>query len=380
MTSRPRGSASRRRQPRSLKNLAQRAEPIESARTAGLRYVSDEQPGIRRTRSGRGFTYRAADGSVVRDPATLARIRSLAVPPAWSDVWISPNQQGHLQASGRDARGRKQYRYHPRWREFRDAAKYSRMLAFAAALPGLRARTDQDLALPGLPREKVLAAVIRLLEATLIRVGNEEYARQNRSFGLTTMRSRHAQVTSGSVRFSFRGKSGIRHEVAVIDRRLARVVRRSQELPGQELFQYVDETGKQQAIDSGDVNEYLREISGQDFTAKDFRTWAGTVLAAQALASYEAFDSEVRARQNVIQAIEVVARRLGNTPAICRKYYVHPTIIDAYLEGTTIQIEPDPDQQRLDQAGAALEPPEAAVFALLQRWKSGADGQARPAS
>jgi DNA topoisomerase I len=359
--------------------VTQRVSPVESARSAGLRYVSDEGPGIRRIRAGRGFSYRAPDGSVVRERETLSRIRSLVIPPAWTDVWISPDARGHLQASGRDARGRKQYRYHPRWRTVRDEDKYGRMLAFGGALPAIRARTAEDLSRPGLPREKVLAAVVRLLEATLIRVGNEEYARQNRSFGLTTMRDRHARVTSRSIHFHFRGKSGIQHEIAVVDRRLARVVKRCQELPGQELFQYVDEADVQQSIGSSDVNAYLREISGQDFTAKDLRTWAGTVLAAEALCACEPVDSDAGARHNVVHAIAQVARQLGNTPAICRKCYVHPAVIEAYFEGRTVRATVGEHEQSDGQETGALRPVEAAVLELLEQHHRAADQRARRA-
>ena len=259
------------------------ADPVESAIEAGLRYVTDEKPGIRRLRSGKGFRYVRPDGTAVRDEQTLRRIASLVIPPAWTDVWITTDPRGHLQATGRDAKGRKQYRYHPRWRAVRDENKYERMLAFGAAMPTIRARVDADLARPGLPREKVLATVVRLLEATLIRVGNEEYARENRSYGLTTLRNRHVDVHGSELRFEFRGKSGKDHQVSVRDRRLANVIRRLQELPGQEVFQYLDADGARHTIDSDDVNAYLREISGLELSAKDFRTWAGTILCAVAL-------------------------------------------------------------------------------------------------
>ena len=308
-------------------------DPVESARVAGLRYVDDDRPGIRRRRAGRGFIYFDEDGRRVRDGETLARIKRLAIPPAWRDVWICPLAHGHLQASGRDARGRKQYRYHARWRAVRDETKYARMLAFAAALPAVRRRVDEDLKRPGLPREKVLAAVVRLLETTLIRVGNEEYARANRSFGLTTMRARHVDIDGATLTFEFRGKGGRQHRVDINDRRLARIVGRCQELPGQELFQYLDADGERRTVDSGDVNAYLREVIGEDFTAKDFRTWAGTVLAALALAEVERFDSQSQAKRHVVRAVEQVAQCLGNTPAICRKSYIHPAVIETYLKG-----------------------------------------------
>jgi DNA topoisomerase-1 len=342
-------------------------EPIESARVAGLRYVSDTRPGIRRKRAGRGFSYTSPDGARIRDAEVLSRIRSLAIPPAWQDVWICSQPNGHLQATGRDARGRKQYRYHPRWRATRDETKYERMIAFARALPRIREQIEQDLRRPGLPREKVLATVIRLLETTLIRVGNEEYARANRSFGLTTMRDRHVQVDSARLRFEFRGKSGIRHSVDLRDRRLARIVKRCRDIPGYELFQYVDDDGQRQTIGSADVNDYLHTIGGEDFTTKDFRTWAGTVLAALALQEFEAFDSQTQAKQNVVRAIEQVARRLGNTPAVCRKCYVHPAVIDAYLDGAMLDALRQHTKQELTGDLANLPPEEAAVLALLQQ-------------
>ena len=342
-------------------------EPIEAARAAGLRYVSDTRPGIRRKRAGRGFSYTGPDGAPIRDDETLRRIRSLAIPPAWQDVWICPQPNGHLQATGRDARGRKQYRYHPRWRVTRDETKYERMVAFGRALPRIRERIEQDMAQPGLPREKVLATVIRLLETTLIRVGNAEYARSNRSFGLTTLRDRHVQVDGSTLRFEFRGKSGVRHSVDLRDRRLARIVKRCRDIPGYELFQYIDDAGQRQTIDSADVNDYLRAISGEDFTAKDFRTWAGTVLAALALQELETFDSQAQAKRNIVGAIQNVAERLGNTPSVCRKCYVHPAVIDADLEGTTLDTLRQRTEQELTGDLANLPPEEAAVLALLQQ-------------
>ena len=302
-------------------------------RAAGLFYVRDTTPGMRRQRCGRAFRYLRSDGSPVRDPKVLARIRALAIPPAWREVWICERDDGHLQATGRDARGRKQYRYHARWRELRDETKYGRLVPFARALPRIRRRVARDLARPGLPREKVLATVVRLLETTRMRIGNEEYARENASFGLTTLRERQVQVRGESLHFRFRGKSGVEHAVELADRRLAAIVRRMQDLPGEELFCYVDEAGDVRRIQSDDVNAYLREISGAEFTSKDFRTWAGTVLAARALRPLCSFSSQAQARRNVVQAIEAVARALGNTKAVCRKCYVHPAIIDAYLEG-----------------------------------------------
>jgi DNA topoisomerase-1 len=308
-------------------------DPTDSAEDAGLRYVSDEAPGIGRRRAGRGFTYIGPHDKRVTDRAKLAWIRSLAIPPAWTDVWICASQNGHLQATGRDARGRKQYRYHPRWRSQRDEAKYDRLIDFGKALPHMRRRVASDLRRPGLPRERVLGAVVWLLEKTGVRVGNEEYARDNKSFGLTTLRDRHASVGSKRIRFRFRGKGGKSGEVVVSDARLARVVSRCQDLPGQELFAYVDEAGEIRSVGSSDVNDYLGEISGHDFTAKDFRTWAATVLAVRALTGHEPIGSAAQGNRKVVRAIESVAEWLGNTPAVARKSYVDPGVIDAYLDG-----------------------------------------------
>jgi DNA topoisomerase-1 len=322
---------------------------------------------MRRRRAGRGFSYRGPDGQRLRDRDTLAWIRSLAIPPAWNDVWISPIRHGHLLATGRDARGRKQHRYHPRWREVRDDTKYARTIAFAEALPSIRQRSRRDLARPGLAREKVIATVVQLLEKTLIRVGNEEYARSNRSYGLTTMRDRHVEVDGSTLRFEFKGKGGKPYSVDLADQRLARVVKRCQELPGQVLFQYLDDDGQRQTIDSGDVNDYLREITGEDYTAKDFRTWAGTVLAHQALLAMEQVDSEATAKRNVVRAIESVAEHLGNTPAVSRKSYVHPAVIEDYIDGSMIDTVRQRAEGEIAGSLAALEPEEAAVLALLQR-------------
>src|SRR5919107_213286 len=289
-----------RRSPRRVKpRLEVVKDPVESAESAGLRYVSDTMPGIRRKRSGSGFSYVGPDGKAVKDPATLARIRSLAIPPAYVDVWICPTANGHIQATGRDARGRKQYRYHPKWRETRDETKFGRILAFSEALPGIRKRVESDLSKPGLSREKVLATVVRLLDCTGIRIGNDEYARSNRSFGLTTLQDRHVEISGSNMRFEFRGKSGKNHSVSLSDRRLAKIVRRCQDIPGEDLFQYVDEDGVRQTISSGDVNDYLREISGQEFTAKDFRTWAGTLLAIESLRELGVCESESQGKKNV---------------------------------------------------------------------------------
>ncbi len=311
------------------------ADPRAAARAAKLRYVHDRQPGFRRERLGeKQFRILDHDGSELVDPEHLERVRKLAIPPAYEDVWICRHHNGHLQATGRDARGRKQYRYHAKWRAVRDEGKYHRMLAFGRLLPQIRAQVDSDLARHGLPRDKVLAAIVRLLEGTLARVGNEEYAKQNDSFGLTTLRRRHARVKGGHVTFDFRGKHGVEHHIDLADRRLAAIVRRCQELPEQHLFNYIGEDGEPHPISSDDVNAYLQDIAGEDVTAKDFRTWAATNLAALALSGLEAFDSKTRAKHNIVQAVESVAARLGNTPAICRKCYIHPAIFDGYLDGS----------------------------------------------
>jgi DNA topoisomerase-1 len=340
--------------------------PTGTTSSAELRHASDRRPGITRRRSGRGFAYRDPDGRTVRDPEVLARIRSLAVPPAWTDVWICPAPNGFLQATGRDARGRKQYRYHKRYRNRREAAKYERLIAFASALPKIRAKVDEDLARPGLDRDKVLAAIVKLLELTLIRVGNDEYARLNRSFGLTTLRDRHASVRGTSLRFRFRGKSGRLHEVGLRDRRLAAIVRRCQDLPGQELFQYVGDDGEPVDIASDDVNEYLRAIA-PDVTAKDFRTWAGTVLAYRALRALDPPESDRQATRNVVAAIRETADLLGNTPAVCRKAYVHPVVVEAYLDGrlrgALLQAAEDDGTSRMETTPRE----EKAVVGLLRR-------------
>lgn len=336
------------------------------ARAAGLRYVTDSAPGIAREAAGKTFRYLDPDQQPVTDAPTLARIRALAIPPAWTEVWICRLENGHLQATGRDARHRKQYRYHPRWRSVRDEFKYERMIHFGQALPAIRRQVDADLKRPGLPRDKVLATVVHLLQATMMRVGNEEYARANRSFGLTTLLARHVQIEGKQVQFRFRGKSGVLHDIKVEDRRMARIIASIRALPGQELFQYQDDDGEAHAIGSADVNDYLRAITGEDYTAKDFRTWSGTVLAALALSEFEKFDSDAQARKNIVRAIETVAARLGNTPAICRKCYVHPAIIDAYLDGATLAALLASTERQLTDALHALEPEEAAVVALLQ--------------
>ncbi len=349
------------------------ADPVQSAKLAGLRYVNDLGPGIRRKRAGKHFSYTGLDGRPIRDPEELKRIRSLAIPPAWTDVWISAVPRGHIQATGRDAKGRKQYRYHPRWREVRDQTKYHRMIAFGRALPVIRKQVNHDLSLPGLPRDKVLASIVRLLEATLIRVGNEEYVRENKSYGLTTMRNRHVDIEGSKLLFHFRGKSGVNHEVDVRDRRVARIVQRCQELPGHNLFQYLDQDGNRQTVDSDDVNAYLQTITGEEFTAKDFRTWSGTVLAAEALQAFEAFDSETQAKKNIVQAIESVAKKLGNTPAVCRKCYIHPEVIEAYMSGQTVHTVRGMLEHEMAESLADLQPEEAAVMALLQQRLALAD-------
>ena len=315
---------------------ANAVDSAEAAEEAGLRYVTDDRPGYTRKANGHHFQYLDIEGKRIRDEQRLLRIKRLAVPPAWTDVWICPSPNGHLQATGRDARRRKQYRYHDRWREIRDENKFERLADFAKALPQIRKRVDHDIKLPGLPREKVLATVVRLLERTFMRIGNEEYARENKSFGLTTMKDRHVTVKGARLRFRFRGKSGRQHEVDVTDRRIADIVAKLDDLPGQELFQYFDDDGNLSDVASHDVNDYLREISGDNFTAKDFRTWAGTVLAAIALNTQEEFQSQKEAKANVKNAICAVAELLGNTPAICRKCYVHPALFEAYLTKSRI--------------------------------------------
>lgn len=319
--------------------------PVQAAKSAGLRYVSDTSPGIRRKRVGKHFSYIGLDGRPIHDAEELRRIRSLGIPPAWTNVWICPKPNGHIQATGRDAKGRKQYRYHPRWREVRDETKYNRMIEFAEALPTIRSRVAHDLKLPGLPHEKVLAAVVWLLDTTAIRVGNQEYARENKSFGLTTLRSRHVDIAGSKIHFHFRGKGGKEHSVTVQNRQLARIVKRCQDLPGHELFQYFDDDGNRYTVESADVNAYLRNISGHDFTAKDFRTWAGTVFATNALRELGTFETQTQAKKNIGQAIEVAAAHLGNTKTICRKCYVHPGVVDAYLEGNLLTKLNEQDKQ-----------------------------------
>jgi DNA topoisomerase-1 len=346
-------------------------DPAAAARAAGLRYVGDAAPGITRARSvskrGGGFRYVGADGRAVRKADELQRIANIAIPPAWTDVWICPSTNGHIQATGRDARGRKQYRYHKRWRAERDATKYERIIAFGAALPRIRARVDADLRGPDLSRERVLATVVRLLDTTYIRVGNEEYARENRSFGLTTMQDRHVEVEGSRLSFQFRGKSGKQHSVTVSDRRVARIITRLQDLPGQQLFQWQDDDGEVRGVESDDVNEYVREAAGDDFTAKDFRTWAGTVLAAWALQELGQYASQIEAKRNVVAAVESVARHLGNTPAICRRCYVHPEIVSAHLDGALLANLEHHAEETLATSLDDLSGREAAVLAFLRR-------------
>jgi len=312
-------------------------DPADAAEEAGLRYVSDMRPGYTRKRNGESFQYFDTEGKLIQDESRLLRIGRLAIPPAYHDVWICPLPNGHIQATGRDNRGRKQYRYHERWRAIRDENKYDRILTFAAAVPKIRRRVQADLKVPGLKREKVLAAVVQLLERTFIRVGNEEYARQNKSFGLTTMKNHNVKVRATKLRFRFRGKGGKEHEIDFMDRRIAKIIRELQDLPGQDLFQYFDDEGKLCDVTSQDVNDYLREITGEDFTAKDFRTWAGTVLTAMALNAQEKFATKKEAKANVKNAIGAAAKLLHNTPTICRKCYVHPAIVESYLRGNLIE-------------------------------------------
>jgi len=341
-------------------------DPRDAAETAGLTYVSDEAPGVRRRKSGKGFTYTKPDGAKVTDKATLARIRSLAIPPAYTDVWICARANGHIQATGRDAKGRKQYRYHPAFREVRESTKYEHMLEFARGLPAIRKTIDEHMSLRGLPREKVLATVVHLLENTLIRVGNSDYVKQNKSYGLTTLRDPHVKVEGGELRFQFKGKSGKTWKLQVKDRRIARIVKACQDLPGQDLFQYIGDDGEQLSITSADVNAYLKEITGREITAKDFRTWAGTVLAALALSEFEEFDNQAKAKKNIREAIEKVASRLGNTPSICRKCYVHPEVFACYLDGGLLLDVKQRIETQLREDLSSLKPEEAAVLSLLQ--------------
>jgi len=343
------------------------AENRESAKVAGLRYVSQNGQGLHRRRRGKGFVYVNSKGRLVHDRKTIERISSLVIPPAWDEVWICGEPLGHLQAVGKDERGRKQYRYHPDWRKVRDETKYERMIDFGKALPKIRRQVRRDMRKADLPREKVIATVVKLLEGTLIRIGNEEYARDNHSFGLTTMRNKHVEVVGAKVHFEFRGKSGIEHAVDLQDQRVAKIVKACQHLPGHELFQYVDEDGTRHSIASDDVNAYLHEIAGAEFTAKDFRTWAGTVLAATALREFEAARSSTQAKKNVVAAIASVAEKLGNTQAVCRKCYIHPVVISTYLAGSFVVAYTSgdrPPKKRLSPS--ALRPEEVGILALLR--------------
>lgn len=340
---------------------------VASARAAGLHYTTDAKPGITRKKQGKDFVYFDAAGRRIRDHNELIRLKRLAIPPAWTKVWICPRENGHLQATGYDVRGRKQYRYHPDWRAVRDETKYDHMRDFGRALPKIRRRVARDLRKPGLPREKVLATIVRLLETTLIRVGNNEYARENESYGLTTMRNRHVSVHGATVTFRFKGKSGKQHVIDVQSRKLAQIVRRCRDLPGYDLFEYVGPDGTPINLTSSDVNAYLHEIAGKVFTAKDFRTWNGTVLAARALQEYQEFTSEAQARRNLLEAIESVARQLGNTPTICRKCYIHPAVMDTYLDGSLAERLKRKAERKLATEINKLRPEEAAVMVLLHQ-------------
>ncbi len=343
------------------------SDPEAAARAAKLRYVSDKKPGVTRVMTEAGWVFHDVDGSVITDEKTVERIKKLAIPPAYTDVWICRDPRGHLQAVGRDAKGRKQYRYHARWRVIRDEAKYSKMLVFGRVLPEIRAQVKKDLGLPGLPKRKVIAAIVALLEKTMMRVGNEEYARENKSFGLTTLRTRHAKVKGSHVQFDFRGKHGVEHHIDLADKRLAKVVERCRDLPGQDLFQFLDQDGERHHVVSDDVNEYLRETTNEDITAKDFRTWAATNLAALALADMERFDSQVLQKKAVVAAVESVAKQLGNTPAICRKCYIHPAVFEGYLDGSLAAGLKERADAVLDSHAPGLTAEEVAVTAFLSR-------------
>jgi DNA topoisomerase I len=346
---------------------------VASAKSVGLRYVTGQGPGIIRKRRGKGFYYVGANAKPVRDKHTLKRIRSLVIPPAWSNVWICPFDNGHIQAVGRDARGRKQYRYHSRYREVRDATKYDRMLAFGAALPKIRRTVHRDLARPGLPERKVVAAIVQLMDETCIRIGNRGYAKSNQSFGLTTLRDRHAEIHGETLRLHFRGKSRQEHDITLRDRRLAKIVKRCQDLPGQELFQYHSETGELATVDSTEVNDYLREISGQEFTAKDFRTWHGTGYMAQLLSAIGPGGSETRRKQNIVEAVKETAKHLGNRPAACRKYYIHPAVLEGYEEQTLFAAMRT--RSKYPAAMAGLRPFEIATLRLVQSYYALREGR-----
>lgn len=355
----------RRRQAK-ISRTAAALDPPTAARLARLHHTTDEKAGITRHKARNGFDYRRPDGSPVRDLETLQRIKSLVIPPAWSAVWISPDPLGHVQVTGRDQRGRKQYRYHPRWREVRDESKYGKILIFARVLPSIRARVDADLRRHGLPCERVLAAIIRLLELTLFRIGNDEYARANGSFGLTTLRDRHAHIQGSHIQLSFRGKSGIRNETDINDPRLARIVKACRDLPGYELFQYLDDVGERHTVSSTEVNAYLREITGEEITAKDFRTWAGTNLAALALREFEHVDSDAMRKRAVVRAVERVAKHLGNTPAVCRRCYIHPEVFEGFFDGTLLTTLAEKTRNYLTEEIQGMSAEEAAVVAFLR--------------
>ena len=349
-----------------------------AAREAGLRYVTDDQPGLRRRRAGRGFVYLDTAGRPIRDAAVIERIRKIVIPPAWTDVWICPSAWGHIQATGRDARGRKQYRYHVEWRRVRDEAKFCQLEPFAHALPQIRARTELDMRAPGIPREKVLAAMVRLLEITLIRIGNEEYARANRSYGLTTLREGHVDIRGSELSFTFRGKSGVRRRVTLRDSRLAHIVKRCRDIPGYELFMYMDESGESRVVDSGDVNDYIREIGGDTFTAKCFRTWGATVFAAAVLGMRGAPRSERAAKAQIRHAMERTADHLGNTPTVCRKSYVHPAVLEAYVTGELATAMTRHASVRV--RATSLTGAERAVLRVLERATARAARQKRAAA
>lgn len=362
------GNKRKSKRQQELEDVFEALDPQESAKAAGLRYVSDAKPGIRREKIGEHqFRYTDPHGAEVTDEKTLARIKSLVIPPAWTDVWISTHANGHLQCTGRDQRGRKQSRYHPKWREVRDENKYERMIHFAGALPKLREHLKKDLARPGLPREKVLATIVSVMEQTHIRVGNQEYAKENKSYGLTTMRNKHVRVDGSEITFDFQGKSRVHHTISLHDRKLARVIRQCEEIPGHELFQYLDHDGHHHAIHSDDVNEYLREVTGQHFTAKDFRTWAGSVLACDLLREFGPFETATQAKKNVVEAIKNVAAKLGNTPSVCRKCYIHPAVLEAYLGGISAQEAKREIEQEMAEHESALHAEERALMELLEQ-------------
>jgi DNA topoisomerase-1 len=362
----PTSAPKRRKEKKKISEIEVTTDAAEVAEEAGLRYVSDDQPGYTRKAKGDDFEYFDTDGKAIRDETRLLRIRRIGIPPAYKDVWICPSPNGHIQATARDARGRKQYRYHERWREARDENKYDRILVFGQALPKIRRQVNKDMGLRELPRNKVLATVVHLLGRTFIRIGNEEYARENKSFGLTTMRNRHVDVKGAKLTFSFKGKSGVQHEIDVSSRRLANIIRKLQDLPGQDVFQYEDETGEVRNVDSQDVNDYLQEITGEEFTAKDFRTWAGTVLTAMALNAQGPVENQAQAKKNIKDAIAAVAKILGNTPTVCRKCYVHPVVLESYLDGDMIEGLRQKTEEALSEQLEDLRAEEAAVMSFLQ--------------